>query len=188
MPVPRFGPGSRAGDAGKECGAGFDQGATAGAAETGSGSASTAGTSSSSSPSVSRAPPRIIETATYPRRSAKSRTGCARRRGRRSTPPTSAPIAVNSSRPIPSLLVREVLEVDAGAAALLVMITQTSDTPTAERRSSPKPSVSSGTTRTPPAKAEQRSEDAGGEPADEHQQPTSTSGDLATLRACRGGD
>src|SRR3954471_4147703 len=65
-------------------------------------------------------------------------------------PPISAPVAVNSSRSIPSrrLAIRPWRYVP--AAALDVTMTQTSETATASRSGRPKPIVRSGTMRIPP--------------------------------------
>jgi hypothetical protein len=64
--------------------------------------------------------------------------------------PTNAPVAVNSSSVIPSRRFARWRSRKTPAAALLVMITQISETPTASRSGSPNPSVSSGTISTPP--------------------------------------
>src|SRR3954447_7693780 len=66
------------------------------------------------------------------------------------TPPASGPMAVNSSRAIPSRRFATRRSRYTPAAAPLVTITQTRLTPTAVRSGSPKPSVRSGTIRIPP--------------------------------------
>src|SRR5688500_9845334 len=132
--------------------------------------------STTGSPSASPDSPRAMEKATYPSRAA-NRANRRRSSTRNAIdPPTNAPMAVNSSRLMPRRRLATWRSRYTAAAALLVMITHTSDTPTAARRSSPKPRVSNGTIRRPPPSPSRDPKTPAAKPPTSMSSPTSTSG------------
>ena len=126
------------------------------------GSASATSGSAGSSSSVARPAPRavdavgadrpwrIIEIATQVSTTANSPARTCSSRAKASSPPASAPIAVNSSSTMPSRRFATWRRRYTPAPALEVTITATSEIATASRSGNPNASVSSGTRSRPP--------------------------------------